>query len=587
MCRRVLKLREKNLVILIFAFFTLACFGGTFFLPDFWDLGGSEKLSAHVPVRMFVPDAGAHGQGVDGDVHKKDDSDRLWDKIRKNFLAKPPLTVRRDEEQFPVTPSPLPANPSLNKKKSDGVGGGGGPSVGRSADDEESKMRRMKIVQMMQHAWSMYEKHAWGENELKPISKRGHSANIFGHSKMGATIVDGLDTLYLMGLTEEFARGRQWVKESFRFEANSDISVFEVNIRFVGGLLACYALSKDAVFKDKAVEIADKLLPAFETETGIPYAILNLQTGSRKNWSWASGGCSILSEFGTLHLEFAYLSNITGNPVYLQKVTRIREYISKMERQDGVYPNYLHPSTGRWGQRHTSLGALGDSFYEYLLKSWLQNKTDALAKSMYDEAMKTVMDRLLQTSRNGLVYFAEMKNGRLEHKMDHLACFTGGMIGLGAEHSDDKEKHMKVAKDIGKTCYESYDRTATKLGPEAFRFEDSSEATTTRSQEKYYILRPEVIETYFYLWRLTKNNMYREWGWQAAQALEKHCLIKDGGYTGIKDVYDAHSAKDDVQQSFFLAETLKYLYLLFSPDSTLDLDRWVLNTEAHPLPVLV
>lgn len=105
-----------------------------------------------------------------------------------------------------------------------------------------------------------------------------------------------------------------------------------------------------------------------------------------------------------------------------------------------------------------------------------------------------------------------------------------------------------------------------------------------KQNEKYYILRPEVIESYFYLWRLTKDPKYREWGWEVVQALERHCRV-EGGYTGIKNVYQTDSAKDDVQQSFFLAETLKYLFLLFSDDSLLPLDQWVLNTEAHPLPI--
>jgi mannosyl-oligosaccharide alpha-1,2-mannosidase len=126
---------------------------------------------------------------------------------------------------------------------------------------------------------------------------------------------------------------------------------------------------------------------------------------------------------------------------------------------------------------------------------------------------------------------------------------------------------------------------ATKLGPEAFRFDGNNEAIALRSNEKHYLLRPEVVETYFYMWRITHDQKYRDWAWEATQALEKHCRTDDG-YSGIKDVYSPIPAKDDVQQSFFLAETLKYLYLIFSDDSVLSLDKWVFNTEAHPLPIL-
>lgn len=127
-----------------------------------------------------------------------------------------------------------------------------------------------------------------------------------------------------------------------------------------------------------------------------------------------------------MSLEFNYLSDITGNPVFRQKIEKINQALQQTDRPDGLYPNYLNPKTGRWGQQHISMGALGDSFYEYLLKAWLQSgKTDEQSRSMYVDAMETVLKKLIQKSNGGLTYFAEMKFGRLEHKMDHLACFTG------------------------------------------------------------------------------------------------------------------------------------------------------------------
>jgi len=127
--------------------------------------------------------------------------------------------------------------------------------------------------------------------------------------------------------------------------------VFETNIRFVGGLLAAYALTGDALFKEKAQYVADKMLPAFQTPTGIPHALINFKTGGSKNYGWASGGSSILSEFGTLHLEFAYLSDVTGNSGYRERVQNIRSVLKELEKPKGLYPNYLNPKTGKWGQR--------------------------------------------------------------------------------------------------------------------------------------------------------------------------------------------------------------------------------------------
>ena len=204
---------------------------------------------------------------------------------------------------------------------------------------------------------------------------------------------------------------------------------------------------------------------------------------------------------------------------------------------------------------------------------------------MYDEAMEAIFNKLLQTSVKGHKYFAESRSGRLLHKMDHLACFIGGLIGLSAKDSPNEKEYMAVADGIGETCHISYNSTETRIGPESFHFEtELTDAKALKPNEKPYLLRPEVVETYFYMWRLTHDPKWRQYGWEAVQAIEKHCRA-EGGYSGLRDVYAVPAQQDDVQQSFFIAETLKYLYLLFSPDSVLPLDEYVFNTEAHPLPV--
>ncbi|KAK2586965.1 hypothetical protein KPH14_010940 [Odynerus spinipes] len=453
--------------------------------------------------------------------------------------------------------------------------------------DDVTHQRREKIKEMMKHGWDNYVRYAWGKNELRPISKKGHSASIFGTSTMGATIVDGLDTLYIMGLHEEFKQGRDWIAENLDFDINSEISLFETNIRFMGSLLACYALTGDVMFRDKAAQLGERMLPAFQTETGIPHSLINLHTGASKNYGWASSGCSILSEIGTMHLEFTYLSDITGNPVFKSKVENVRKVLKNLEKPKGLYPNYIHPRTGKWGQHHMSLGGLGDSFYEYLLKAWIQSgKEDTEAREMYDEAVAAISEHMIKTSPGKLVYVSDLKYDRPEHKMGHLACFAGGMFALGAKTLENEvsDKYMSIAAGLTNTCHESYDRSVTKLGPEAFHFIEGNEARSLKNGEKYYILRPETFESYFVMWRLTKDPKYREWGWEAVQALEKHCRVP-GGFTGIHNVYLANSPKDDVQQSYFFAETLKYLYLLFSDDDLINLNDWVFNSEAHVLPI--
>lgn len=600
--RRLLRIRERHIVLFVLTMFALICFGGIFLLPDVKDRVSLDGYIGPNLEKIFIPKMDMvnrsalkfrHGPDTGRDPHEQRDQEELRGKIEADNILKSPenvVTVNRkldDDRKLRLKEIEEDERKFLEEKRNKDINGQHmNLSGNNSGSSDVNTQRQQKIKEMMKFAWDMYSKYAWGQNELRPVSKRGHSASIFGNTAMGATIIDALDTLYIMGLMDEFKKGRDWVASSFSFDMNSDVSVFEVNIRFLAGLLSAFALTGDEVFKSKAVEVANKLLPAFNTATGIPLAMVNPKTGAGRNWGWASGGCSILAEFGSLHLEFAYVSHITGNQEYLNKVKKVREVLQSIDKPEGLYSNYLNPFTGRWGQRHVSMGALGDSFYEYLLKSWLQSgKTDTVARRMYDDAVKAIERQLVRTSQSGLKHFAELKNGRFESKMDHLSCFAGGMFAMGASSTENESHYLQLGADIANTCHESYIRSDTKLGPEAFHFDGSTEAKAVRPNEGYYILRPEVIETYFYMWRLTKDTKYREWGWEAVQAIEMHCRT-EGGYSGIKSVYSPNPVKDDVQQSFFLAETLKYLYLLFSPDDIIPLDQWVFNTEAHPLPVL-
>uniref|UniRef100_A0A673W7G9 alpha-1,2-Mannosidase n=1 Tax=Salmo trutta TaxID=8032 RepID=A0A673W7G9_SALTR len=603
--RATLRLSEKFILLLILSAFITLCFGAFFFLPDNskhkrFDLGLEDVLIPHIEAPKGANGAarrrrprgrpGGRGAGRSG---------RLRDKIRVDHEralqeAKEKLRKSRDELRAEIQTEKSKVVEDLKKKKEvpkplppvpmpKVVGVNDGDSV-----EPDVKEKRDKIREMMKHAWDSYRQYGWGHNELKPLAKKGHSTNIFGNSQMGATIVDALDSLYMMGLHDEFKDGQEWIEQNLDFSVNAEVSVFEVNIRFIGGLLATYYLSGQEVFKVKAVQLAEKLLPAFNTPTGIPWAMVNLKSGVGRNWGWASAGSSILAEFGTLHMEFVHLTYLTGNPAYYQKVMHIRKLLAKMDRPNGLYPNYLNPRTGRWGQHHTSVGGLGDSFYEYLLKAWLMSdKTDTEARKTYDDAIEAIERHLIRKSNGGLTFIGEWKNGHLERKMGHLTCFAGGMFALGADGSpDDKAGHyLQLGAEIAHTCHESYDRTVLKLGPEAFKFDSGLEAVAVRQNEKYYILRPEVIETYWYMWRFTHDPKYRQWGWEAAQAIDKYCRVS-GGFSGVKDVYSSNPTYDDVQQSFFLAETLKYLYLLFSSDDLMPLESWVFNTEAHPLPVL-
>ncbi|XP_070767651.1 mannosyl-oligosaccharide 1,2-alpha-mannosidase IA [Enoplosus armatus] len=612
-----LRLSQKFVFLLFLSGLVTLCFGALFFLPDSVRLkriflsktetqpvtvgSGSENDARE---HLKRPKEQEHPRGMTS--AKGETSTKLKSLSRKPSVSHEATEERlaggKAQEDLTLLRS---KTESVSQKATSSDHGGNSdtfsynkfktcllkPPLGRDngkPSDPKTNERREKVKEMMKFAWDNYKRFAWGKNELRPLTRNGHIGNMFGGLR-GASIIDSLDTLYIMGLMEEYNDAKEWVQTSLDLNSNGEASLFEVNIRYVGGLLSAYYLTGEELFKNKVLELGEKLLPAFNTPTGIPRGVINLgSSGTSWSWGWASAGSSILAEFGTLHLEFVHLSELSNNPIYTEKVMNIRKLLNKIEKPHGLYPNFLSPVSGNWVQHHVSIGGLGDSFYEYLIKSFLMSdKTDNDAKKMYYGALEAIEANLVQKSPGGLTYMAEWRGGILDHKMGHLACFSGGMIGIGADDGapEKRQHYLDLAAEITHTCHESYTRSATKLGPEAFRFDGGGEATATRLSDRYYILRPEVIESYMYMWRLTHDPKYREWGWEAVEALEQHCRV-ESGFSGIRDVYTMTVSHDNMQQSFFLSETLKYLYLLFSDDDLLPLEDWVFNTEAHPLPIV-
>ena len=175
--------------------------------------------------------------------------------------------------------------------------------------------------------------------------------------------------MHVMGLTAEFDRASAWLSSNLRFETSMMTSFFETTIRVLGGLVSAYDLSGSAVLLDKARLLGDKLLPAFNTPTGIPLAQINLATGGTAPLSW-TGGSSLLAELGTCQMEFFALSARTHSDKYaltsqkpLDVIDRSRPAIA------GLYPIYISPTTGQFTNNRVAWGAMGDSFYEYLVRT--------------------------------------------------------------------------------------------------------------------------------------------------------------------------------------------------------------------------
>uniref|UniRef100_A0A667XHV4 alpha-1,2-Mannosidase n=1 Tax=Myripristis murdjan TaxID=586833 RepID=A0A667XHV4_9TELE len=436
------------------------------------------------------------------------------------------------------------------------------------------------VREAFRHAWKGYKDFAWGHDELRPISKS--YGEWFG---LGLTLIDALDTMWILGLKSEFEEAKAWVATELSFNKNVDVNLFESTIRILGGLLSTYHLTGDTLFLDKAKDIGSRLMPAFKTPSKIPFSDVNIGKGTAHPPRWTSD--STVAEVTSIQLEFRELSRLTEDTQY--KVS----LVPKMHmRLDGLVPMFINTNNGQFTHQGIyTLGARADSYYEYLLKQWIQGgkKEDQFLED-YVQAIEGVKRNLLQkSSPNGLTFVGELSHGQFSPKMDHLVCFLPGTLALGA-HNGLPADHMDLAKQLMETCYQMYVQMETGLSPEIVHFnmhQGSTRDIDVKLADRHNLLRPETVESLFYLYRFTKDKKYRDWGWEILQNFNKYTKVSSGGYTSINNVRDPdYPSPRDKMESFFLGETLKYLYLLFSDDTNLiSLDQYVFNTEAHPLPI--
>jgi mannosyl-oligosaccharide alpha-1,2-mannosidase len=458
-----------------------------------------------------------------------------------------------------------------------------------AALDSDAKVasRRDAVRAAFKDGWTTYKRHAWGHDEVKPNSKQYYDWTYRSHG-LGLTILDSLDTLLLMNLTHEFVEALDWVENKLDFNQPIKVSAFECTIRVVGGLLSAYELhgEQDRVLLQRAEEIMNKLLYAYNTSSGIPHQTVNLKQLTHWSPEW-TGGAAVLSEFASVQLELRTLSYHTKNPIYDIKATHLMSIVkAKCATENYLCPTSIDTNQVVFRDDHYTFGALGDSYYEYLLKQWLlTGKTEGEYKEMAVKALDAAITKLVRYSEpSRFTYLAEYVNGGLDHKMDELACFAGGMFALASQEIPDsgfQKTFLKVGEGLTKTCYEMFRKTNTGLAPESVEFRQGADFA---SNQEYYLLRPETSESLFYLWRITKDEKYREWQWDIFLHLKEYCHVPSGGFAGLRGVNIIPPEQDDQQQSYLLAETFKYMYLTFA-DDVLPLNEWVFNTEAHPLKI--
>ncbi|XP_053679886.1 endoplasmic reticulum mannosyl-oligosaccharide 1,2-alpha-mannosidase [Anopheles nili] len=446
--------------------------------------------------------------------------------------------------------------------------------------------RQRAVVEAVLHSWKGYKEYAWGHDNLKPISM-GYS-DWFG---LGLTLVDTLDTLYIMDLQDEYDEARTWIDKYLKFDVNREVNLFEVTIRVVGGLLSAYHLSGDRMFLDKAIDLGNRLLPCFDSPSGIPFSDVNIGSLAAHAPKWSPD--SSTSEVTTIQLEFRDLSRSSDNPVFEKVASRVNVKIHELDKNEGLVPIFINANTGQFRNFATvSLGARADSYYEYLLKQWLQTgkKNDDFLITDYQQSIRGVLNQLVRTTPNEKhVYVGELLNGKdFKPKMDHLTCYLPGTLLLGYKNGMPKT-HLRLATDLLETCYQTYMKQPTQLAPEISYFNVNGESETdiyVKTNDAHNLLRPEFIESLYYFYAITGNRTYQDMGWTIFEAFNRYTKVKNG-YTSIGNVKNPLNTRPrDMMESFWLGETLKYFYLLFSDDrNEIDLDKYVFNSEAHLLPI--
>ncbi|KAJ2726912.1 mannosyl-oligosaccharide alpha-1,2-mannosidase [Coemansia sp. Benny D115] len=340
-----------------------------------------------------------------------------------------------------------------------------------------------RVRSATKYAWDAYHRDVFGSDEYHPISHTGTN-----HTKrgIGYFIADVLDTLLIMGLKEEYQQGRDFLASHVSFDQRGTVSLFETTIRVLGGLLSAYHWSgeSDPVILDLADDLGRRLFHSLNTSTGIPPETAILRSDG-SSYAYISS----TAEVATLQLEFRYLSKLTGRQDYKQGVDKIMHILFNATKYDGLVPIYVNAQTGQFTGNEIRLGSRGDSYYEYLLKQWLQTrKSEPEYRKQYDLAMEGVKKYLVEvTPTQNLTYIGELASitsarPEFSPKMDHLVCFMGGNLALGATQgvplsdipplslSALAREDLILARELTETCVHMYMDMPSGLSPEIAHF---------------------------------------------------------------------------------------------------------------------
>ena len=425
----------------------------------------------------------------------------------------------------------------------------------KAIDAAESARLAAEVKTEFLHAWNGYKQYAWGHDDLAPLTRKPHD---WYAKPLLMTPVDALDTMLLMGLKDQADAARELIATKLDFDQDIYVKNFEITIRMLGGLLSSYQLTGDERLLRKAEDLGQRLLPVFDSPTGLPYVEVNLHTGKTR------GTETNPAETGTLLLEFGTLSKLGGKPEFYAKAKRALVETWKRRSPIDLVGSSIDVETGKWldAESHVSGGI--DSYYEYLWKCW-RLFGDEDCHAMWKPSIAAA-NRYLADDVDGALWYgyADMRTGQRTHTYyGALDAFFPALLALSGD--------IPRAARLQDSSFGMWQRNG--IEPEVLDYRSG------KIPYPGYALRPEIVESTYYLYHYTGDTKYLAMGRTMFRDFVRYCRT-DAGYAALSDV--VAKTKKDRMESFVFAETFKYYYLLFAPQA-IDFDAVTFNTEAHPL----
>lgn len=455
--------------------------------------------------------------------------------------------------------------------------------------------KQNSIKEAFLHSWKGYKKYCWNHDIFHPVSK---TCTDFLHG--GLTIIDSLPTLIIMELDDELEYSKKFIEKKFNLKG--EWSLFEFIIRYIGSFISAYYLSNDDFYKRMAIMLGEAVYPIIKKKSGFfssRFYIEKVQNEFKASTNYSTKflglfheqyknlDCDnyVYSEVGSFQMEFLALTEITGDKKYANLALNVYRELWNNQKLDGLISN--------------SIGGGYDSYYEYIIKTYLQTRGSSPALLSHYTTFTSDLQKKLVIQFKKFTFIGVKTRYFLRPSIEYFTTFAAGMLAIGSvKENKNAKKDFELAADLSQTYVWLHRYFKSGLAPDdsltnlpgprrnlTKSDSNSDDFLKVTIQKNVFKLRPETVESLFWLWKFTGDVKYRKSAWEIFKAINRTCRVGNG-FTSVFNIEKEKPDFGDEMESFFLAETLKYLYLIFSESSFLSPVDWVFNTEAHPFKML-